>query len=79
MPIVNMPMGEPPTRPDGTVTNATSPMPATPATAALASPEVVARANARQREILATSRAADARLPQSVSPHDQARATGARE
>jgi len=65
MPTVSTPMGNPPMRPDGTVTNATSPVPATPANAALASRQPMTRGQLEDR------------LPKVVQPRDQAIATGA--
>ena len=72
MPTVNEPLGNPPMRPDGTVTNATSPVPATPAPAALAKPYGCdARLERGYREGLN-------RLPRIVSAQDQAKAAGGR-
>jgi hypothetical protein len=63
-------MGNPPTRPDGTVTNATSP--ATPATAALAKPY------GHDERMEAGYRLLDNHLPRTVTQRDQAKAAGAR-
>jgi hypothetical protein len=69
MPTVKEPLGEPPTRPDGTIVGNTAPIPVTP--------EMAAVLKRRQEQADAFS-AADHRLPRTISPRDQARAAGAR-
>jgi hypothetical protein len=61
-------LGNPATREDGTVEGLSAPIPATPATAALARPV------GHDERLEAAYRGLDARLPQGVSVADQARA-----
>jgi hypothetical protein len=67
MPTVTEPLGNPGLRPDGTVTNATGPVPAT---------SMVATTPTQDPRTASTM--ADRRLPQTVTQRAQAQAAGAK-